>query len=93
MPFSKDTQVDTPIGKQAVDASGSPVGAVRMDAERSYAGIGDLLKGYISDSDPAAWDKIREKIDYTYECLDVALSAHWKKKPGLMKSLQDPRET
>ena len=75
MPFSKDTQVDTPIGKQAVDTDGSPVGAVRMAAERSYAGIGDLLKDYLSDSDQAAWDKIREKIDYTYECLDMALGA------------------
>ena len=75
MPHSKDTQLDTPIGKQAMDKNGSPVGAVRMDAERSYAGVGDLLKAYIDDSDQAAWDKIREKIDYTYEGLDMALGA------------------
>ena len=44
MPIGKDVLLDTPIGKQAVDKEGSPVGAVRMEAERSYAGIGDLLK-------------------------------------------------
>ena len=75
MSFSKDTQLDTPIGKQAVDAAGSPVGVVRLDVEKSYAGIGDLLKDYINDSDQGAWARIREKIDYTYECLDMALGA------------------
>ena len=53
MSFSKDTQVDTPIGKQALDAAGSPVGVVRLDAEKSYAGVGELLKDYINDSDQA----------------------------------------
>jgi hypothetical protein len=36
MSLSKDTQVDTPIG------------VVRMDAEESYAGIGELLKDCLS---------------------------------------------
>ena len=51
MPIGKDVLLDTPIGKQAVDKEGSPVGAVRMEAERSYAGIGDLLKSYINKAD------------------------------------------
>lgn len=75
MSCSKGRQVDTPIGKQSVDKNGSPVGVVRLDAEKSYAGVGEHLKDYISDSDQGAWGKIREKIDYTYECLDSALGA------------------
>ncbi len=75
MSHNKDKQLDTPNGKQAVDATGSPVGVARLDGERSYAGIGDLLKAHINDADRAAWAKIREKIDYTYECLDCALGA------------------
>ena len=75
MSVIQGAQLDTPIGKQAVDTKGSPVGTVKMDAERSYAGIGDLLKTYIRDSDQGAWGKIREKIDYTYECLAMALGA------------------
>jgi hypothetical protein len=74
MSYSKGTQVDTPIGKQAVDKNGSPVGVVRLDVEKSYAGVGELLKDYINDSDQGAWDKIKGKIDYTYECLDMALN-------------------
>jgi hypothetical protein len=73
MSHSKDTQLDTPIGTQPVDSVGSPVGAVRVDVYSSYAGIGELLKDYINDSDEGAWNKIKEKIDYTFECLDMAL--------------------
>jgi Domain of unknown function (DUF362) len=73
MSYSKNEQLRTPVGKQAADSAGSPIGAVRVDVERSYAGIGDLLKDFINDSNQGSWQKIRRKIDYIYECLDAAL--------------------
>jgi len=73
MSASKDKHLRTAIGEQAVDTDGSPVGVVRVDVERSYAGIGELLKDYINDSHQGAWNEIRERIDYTYECLDMAI--------------------
>ncbi len=73
MSHSKDTQVDTPTGKQTADATGSPIGVVRLDVGKSYAGIGELLKVHINDSDQGAWKAIQERIDYTYECLGTAL--------------------
>jgi len=66
-------KLDSPIGPQEVDASGAPVGLVRMDVEKSYAGVGELLKDYINNSNQASWDDIKTRIDYTYNCLDQAL--------------------
>jgi len=71
----KTMVIDSPIGKQQVDSSGAPIGVVRMDVEQSYAGVGELLKEYINDSDQEAWEKIKAKIDYTYKGLDLALSS------------------
>jgi len=73
MAHSKHTLVDTSIGMREIDASGSPVGVVRMDACKSYAGIGQLLQMHINQSDEQAWELIKSKIDYTYENLDLAL--------------------
>jgi len=67
--------VDSPMGKQEIDSAGSPVGVVRMDVNRSYAGVGQLLQDYINSSNQDAWDKIRAKIDYTYTNLDRALAS------------------
>ncbi len=69
-----ERMIDSPLGKRAADDGGSPVGVVRMDAGRSYAGIGGLLQEYINNSNSEAWEKIRAKIDYTYENLDLALA-------------------
>lgn len=66
--------VNSPIGQCEPDHTGSPVGVVRMDPEKSYAGIGELLQYYINYSTQEAWEKIRAKIDYTFENLDLALS-------------------
>jgi hypothetical protein len=65
--------VDTSVGRLAVDQSGSPVGVVRLDVAKSYAGVGELLQRFINDQDQEAWGRIRAKIDYTYESLDSAL--------------------
>ncbi|MFO7963869.1 MAG: DUF362 domain-containing protein [Desulfobacterales bacterium] len=67
--------IQSEIGKHPVDAAGSPVGVVRMDPEKSYAGVGDLLRSYITQNDAEAWEKICKKIDYTFANLDLALSA------------------
>jgi hypothetical protein len=65
--------IDSPIGKQEIDSEGSPVGVVRVDVDKSYAGVGGLLQDYINDSNQQAWDRIKAKIDYTYDMLDLAL--------------------
>ena len=74
MAYIKGVSVDSSIGKRETDSTGSPVGVVRMDASRSYAGIGELLQDYINKSDEGVWERIRAKIDYTYENLDLALA-------------------
>ncbi|MCP4753032.1 MAG: hypothetical protein GY866_19260, partial [Proteobacteria bacterium] len=71
----KTMVLESAIGKQAVDSSGSPVGVVRMDAEKSYSGTGELLRDHLNDSNQGAWDTIKGKIDYMYESLDLALGA------------------
>jgi hypothetical protein len=72
---SKDLQlIDSPLGRRLPDSSGSPVGVVRVDPEKSYAGVGDLLQKVINESSDEAWNKIKAKIDYTYETLDFALT-------------------
>jgi hypothetical protein len=70
----KARTVESSIGRRKVDSTGSPVGVVRMDVDKSYADVGELLKKYLNESDQEAWDRIAEKIDYTFENLDLALS-------------------
>jgi hypothetical protein len=70
----KEVMVDSPIGRRLSDSSGSPIGVVRMDVEKSYAHIGFLLQEYINEGKEAAWEAIKKKIDYTYGGLDLALA-------------------
>lgn len=72
--YVKGMSVNSSIGRRKIDSTGSAVGVVRMDANKSYVGIGELLQDYINRSDQGAWEKIRAKIDYTYENLDLALA-------------------
>lgn len=65
--------VDSPLGRLSIDSTGAPIGAVRMEPERAYSQIPTLLQKYINESDPAAWNQVREKIDYIYSSLDYAL--------------------
>jgi hypothetical protein len=74
MAYAKGMSVNSPIGRRKLDATGSAVGVVRMDAARSYAGTGELLQDYINQSNEGAWQKIKARIDYTYENLDLALA-------------------
>jgi hypothetical protein len=80
--------IDSPLGKQETDADGPPVGVVRMDAARSYAGVGELLQSYINDGDQDAWEEIRKKIDYTYEGIDLALGL-LDAESGFSKEIED----
>ena len=66
--------VDSPMGRRPVDRDGPPLGVVRMDPRRSYAGIGALLQRYLNDSDGRAWEAIKARIDYTFEMADLALA-------------------
>ena len=70
----KEVIVDSTIGRQPLDSSGSPVGVVRMDADKSYVNIGLLLQNYIDEGKEETWEAIRKKIEYTYEGLDLALA-------------------
>ena len=72
--MSEKRMVQTAIGPQPIDEAGPAVGVARFEVSRSYAGIGLLLQSFIDNGDAAAWEKIRAKIDYTYEGLDLALS-------------------
>ena len=65
----------SPLGEQVNDSSGSPIGVVRMDVKKSYEGVAILLQKYINKSDEESWNKIKEKIDYTFTNLDYALTS------------------
>ncbi len=66
--------MNSPLGRRLPDSSGSPVGVARLDPEKSYAGVGILLQQVINESSEGAWNKIKAKIDYTYEGLNFALA-------------------
>jgi hypothetical protein len=84
---SKDKMwIDSPLGKRLPDSEGSPMGVARLDPEKSYVGIGELLQRVINESSQEAWDKIKAKIDYTYEGLDLAL-APLKEETGFEKEI------
>jgi len=42
MKNQKTLTFDSPLGKKVSDSSGSPIGVVRMDVNKSYAGIGEI---------------------------------------------------
>ena len=69
---AKGSVIDSPIGKREVDSAGSPAGTCRMDVNRSYAGVGELLQDYRNNSSQESRDAIETKIDYTHENLSVS---------------------
>jgi Domain of unknown function (DUF362) len=73
MSDNSSTAVDSPIGKVTIDSGGATIGAVRMDPAQSYVDVPELLKEVIDTGSDAAWQKIKQRIDYTYACLDGAL--------------------
>jgi hypothetical protein len=57
------------------DASGSLVTVARIEPEKAYVGVPELLRRVIDESDAESWRRIREKIDYIYANLDHVLGA------------------
>ena len=80
--------IDSPLGKRLPDSGEAPVGVVRLDPERSYAGVGVLLQQVINDSNQEAWEKLKAKIDYTYENLDFVLDP-LRDETSLEKEIKD----
>jgi len=70
---TKGMKVESPLGEMSIDTTGSPVAVAKMDSDRAYTGIPGLLQAYINNGDTQAWQDIRAKIDYIYDCLDRAL--------------------
>jgi len=74
MTVVQSMNVMSPIGDCTTDVSGPPVGVVRMDPDRSYRGVGELLQIYLNEGSNATWRQIKERIDYTYDSLDLSLT-------------------
>lgn len=73
MAAKKGVAAESPVGKMKLDATGSPVVVVRMDAAQTYVDVPDLLKSVIDESSADAWRKIKDKIDYIHANLCRAL--------------------
>ncbi len=73
MALKKGMVVDSTIGELSIDATGSPIGMVRMDPAQSYVDVPELLRSFIDESNMKAWEKLKGKIDYIYANLDHAL--------------------
>lgn len=71
------------IGEIALDNSGAALGVARLSVEKSYQGIGNLLKQVIEDGDKAAWSQIKDKVDYTYENMTKAMETLEREEPFL----------
>lgn len=74
MSEKSNPEIDSPLGRKSVDAAGSPVGAARLDPQKSVLNIPGLLQRFIQQGDAAAWGEIKARIDYTSTCLDYALA-------------------
>lgn len=69
------TPVDSGLGKQKVDNDGEIISGVRLDTNRAYGQIPELLQEFINQGVEAAWVAIADKIDYIYDNLDYAMTA------------------
>jgi hypothetical protein len=69
----KGANVKSTIGQLVTDTSGSPVAALRINPYESYADVPKLLQDFVNEANSDSWDKIKKKIDYTYDCLGLLL--------------------
>ncbi|MBI9075238.1 MAG: DUF362 domain-containing protein [Desulfatibacillum sp.] len=83
MAQNETNMVNSDIGEIPVDRFGAALGVSRVSAERSYQGISALLKNVIENADQDAWAEIKNKIDYTFENLNKALSSLEKEEEFL----------
>ena len=65
--------LDSAIGPCTADEEGSVIGVVRLDPEAAQGGMGKFLQAFINGTDPDAWAKIKDRIDYIYRNLDAAI--------------------
>lgn len=73
MATKRRVTADTPIGRVKLDAMGSPVAAMKVDAMQAYVGVADLLRSVINEASAEAWQRIKGRIDYIYDNLDHVL--------------------
>lgn len=92
MTQTEPIMVTSDIGKIPLDTSGAALGVSRIEVEKSYQGVSTLLKKVIENADQKSWAQIKEKIDYTYEHLDKALSALDKEESFLSQILQEAQK-
>jgi len=71
----EQARIETPIGTRAQDIGGSAIGVARIDPDQSYVGAGELLQDYIDNANEKSWSILKQKIDYTYAGLCIALDA------------------
>jgi len=67
--------VDSPFGRVEIDSGGSSIGAARIDPERAYDKIGELLKDVINEGSKEAWAEIVSRIDYIFSGVSLAMEA------------------
>lgn len=84
-------KVITAIGQGTIDHEGVAVAVARLKVEKSYQGIDLLLQKSIGQNDQDAWEKIKAKIDYTYQNLDLVLTA-LDKETGFLASVKERLE-
>jgi hypothetical protein len=63
------------MGELQPDTSGPALGVARMDPERSYVGLPQLLQKHLASADQGAWSEIARRIDFTYQHLAPAMAA------------------
>ena len=59
MNISANTPVQSPIGKKTLDSTGSAVCVTRMNPEKVYLRVSDLIQDYINNGDEKAWRELR----------------------------------
>ena len=79
--------VNTAIGQGITDNSGAAVAVARLDVDKSYKDVDLLLQKFIDKKDQEAWGKIRTKIGYTYQGLNIVLTA-LEKEAGFLAPLK-----
>ena len=85
MTRKESIMANSAIGEITLDRSGAALGVSRVSAEKSYQGIGPLLKQVIEQDDQAAWTEIKGKIDYTFENFSKAMDALEQAEPFIAK--------
>ncbi|MFX1237727.1 MAG: DUF362 domain-containing protein [Promethearchaeota archaeon] len=71
----KGKVVDSAIGNQTLDKSGSAIGVSRMDVEKAYKDVSKLLQKVINEGSEEAWTQVKTRIDYIYDNVSEMLTS------------------